>query len=228
MKRTIVQQVDPAHCERAADELYLILLERDRAFAARWRVGAKRFVGVLRIFILALSILGAAVCVVGLILEDRGGAGSPLGWLIPVFAGFAVLSFYLPRSGAAPEWTTRWAERRTRRTAAQYLSVARKLAPFEARYTFSGDTWTYTRYQEGREQKAWSRNVRKIRGRALAIQAESITVVFRTQSSFIPWMTILHEHPDLVAEMLRDAGVDTRRLGISEGSQAHEANNASG
>ena len=202
--------VDLDHCRRAADELYDIFRAQERVFVARWRLE-----GRLRVVVKIARALGMMLSLLGLILvctlrffDTRSWSTQPALWYIPLFLAFIVVMVFQPQLAArVREWSQRRSDNQARRLADKRLRAARRLAPYEADYDLKGDLLIYTRCKDGEWRLAWFRALGKYRARGLAVQADSITAVFRRPSSLVPSILILQSDRDWTGQVLREAGV---------------------
>jgi hypothetical protein len=87
------------------------------------------------------------------------------------------------------------------------MRVAKRFAPYEADFDLKGDLLTYARGKEGEWQYAWHRKLSKFRARGIAVQSDSVTVVFRRPTSLVPSMVILHDNPQRLRDALQEIGV---------------------
>lgn len=202
--------VDADHCQRAADELFEILRIQERGFVERWNAARTtrvalamlRWVGLL-FSLLALFLVGAV-----LYFDTRDWTTQPSLWSIPVLVAFFLFFVFMPSVIAGLQrWVFRRAEKRARRNADRCLRQARRLAPYEADFDFRGGLLVYLRGKDGVWQLGWSRMLRKFRDRGVAVQAGSITAIFRRPGSLHPAVVILQRDRDWTASILREAGV---------------------
>jgi hypothetical protein len=207
--------VDADHCQRAADELCEILRIQQRGFVERWNtarttrvvIGVARWVGLIA-SLLALLIIGAL-----LYFDTRVWATQPPVWYLSVFIAFFLFFVFAPAVVAGLQrWSFGRAEKRARRQADRCVKAARRLAPFEAEFDFRGDLLLYLRGKEDLWQLAWSRRLGRFRERGVAVQAGSVTAIFRRPRSLGPSVVILHRERDWAASILQHAGIATSRL----------------
>ena len=209
--------VDADHCQRAADELYGIFRIQQRGFAERWNAAR-----ATRIAIAVARWVGLIACVLGLLIigallyfDTRAWAVQPPAWYLPLFVAFFLFFVFTPRFVAGVHrWTFSRADQRARRQADRCVRQARRLAPYEAEFDFRGDLLLYLRGKEGVWQLAWSRLLGKFREKGLAVQAESVTVIFKRPKSLQPAAVILHRDRDWTASILQHAGITVSRLPI--------------
>lgn len=205
--------VDAAHCQRAEDELYAMLLRQDEAFATRWQVSAAgdfvfkiaRAAGVL------VSLLGLALTLTFLVLGSPAWAVPPDPWSLPLFGAGLVFFCLLPRirpslQASTWEWARRLSEKSCRRHAQRCVRDARRFAPFDAHYDFNGSLLVYSREKDSR-QIVWRRDLLKYRDRGFALRGASVTVIFRRPGSFSPSLVILQDSSDWLTRVLQDTGI---------------------
>lgn len=207
--------VDAAHCQRAEDELYAMLLRQDEAFAARWQAGAGSASNVVfkiaRAAGILASLFGMVLTLGFLVMGSPEWAVRPDPWFLPVFGAGLVFFCWVPRirpslQASVGTWARRVSERSCRRRAQRFVRDARRLAPFEAHYDVKGSLLIYSREKDGR-QIVWQRDLRKYRDRGLAIRGASVTAIFRRPGSFLPPMVILQDNSDWLTRVLQDASI---------------------
>jgi hypothetical protein len=211
--------VDSAHCQRAADELYEVLLAQERAFLARWHAarGMGAIVKIARVVGFVASLLGLVLISPLLYFDTTSWATQPPPWTIALFIAFAAFFVFQPRIATGiREWSLRSADKRARRHADKGLRMARNLAPFEADYDLKGDLLIYTRGGKDQWQLGWSQALAKFRVGGVAVQMPSITVIFKRSSSLMPAVLILQQGRDWTGEILRDVGVTVETRPIAD------------
>jgi hypothetical protein len=209
--------VDAVHCQRAADELYDMLWQQEREFLERYySLGlVKKVPRVLSVLGLLLSIVALLLCVASLAFDSYMWWRRPEAWAIPLFIALALMFVFFARlRDRLQAWTFQVVQRRARRRADKLVKVARKLAPYEAEFDVKGDLLVYSRGKDGNWQLAWSRKLSKFRNKGVAMQASSVTAIFRKRRSFVPSVVILQIDPTWVSEALQDAGVACKPIRI--------------
>jgi hypothetical protein len=202
--------VDAAHCQRATDELSAILSQQERAFLSRFdfRVPAKALLQTARVIGILASICGLGLCAVRLYFDSSSWTARSNMLLLLFFVTCSLIFAYQPWLVRRTwEWSFRGADRRARRHAERLVRVASRMAPFEADYEFKSDVLTYARGKDNAWHKGWSRPLKRFQARGLAVQAASVTVIFRKRTSFLPSVVILHEDREWPASVMRDAGI---------------------
>jgi hypothetical protein len=143
------------------------------------------------------------LCVAGLILALAFSAGGGITWrgyridllFVLYFGAGLALVRPLGRLGARPprplgwrppQWTWLW-KLLARRISARMLRVARRAAPFDARYAFAGRTVTYTRVTEAGTTVVWQRTLQGWR-----VSGSGFTLVLKSRRS-LQGILILHE-----------------------------------
>lgn len=197
--------VDTALCERAAADLYSILRHQEFAFIERWYSGWLATTGVkaLRIIGGLLSLFGLALCLLFAFAEPLLLREPHTLFAIAAFIGFVALFFYIDRFHPTMKaWSLALADKRSRRHAEKLVSIARKLAPFEANFDLHGDLLIYSRGKNDEWREAWNRRLSKFRRRGLAIHAANVTAVFRRRGSLFPSIVILRDGSDWLSRAL--------------------------
>ena len=202
--------VDAAHCERASAALTQILRSRAE-FRAKQRYAAwwnPRLAKWARIFALVTAVFGLAVTLSLRLFDTSDWARPPSAWFIPVFSAFIVFMLLQPRlEGPLRDWSFRVASLGIGRTVARVMREASRLAPFEADYELKGDLMVYCRGKDANWRLGWSRNLGKIRPGGHAVQAESLTVLFRKPTSVLPWAVILQQGREWPAAVMQELGI---------------------
>ena len=210
--------VDAAHCQRAEDELYAMLLRQDAAFAARFQfkpMGNVLF-KVARAAGIVASLLGIALTLAFLVLGSPSWAVPPDPWYLPVFSAGFVFFWFAHRlqpslQSGIRAWGERTSERSCRRGAARCVRDARRLAPFDAHYEVKDSLVVYSREKDGR-RIVWRRDLSKYRTRGLALRGTSVTAIFRRPGSFYPSVVILHDSSDWLTRVLQDTGINSSQI----------------
>lgn len=88
--------VDAAHCQRATDELSVILRQQQRAFLSRWdfRDSGKAVVQTARVVGILASIFGLTLCAVRFYSDPSNWSVHSTVWLIPFFVVCALFFSY--------------------------------------------------------------------------------------------------------------------------------------
>lgn len=213
--------VDAAHCQRAEDELYAMLLRQDVTFAARWQAGSSSVSNVglkiLRAGGILVSLLGIGLSLAFFILGTPEWAVPPDPWFLLFFCAGLVFFWWIPRfvpslQASVKAWARRVSEKSCRRHAQRFVRDARRFAPFEAHYDFKDSLLTYSREKDGRHI-VWQRNLLKYRDRGLAVRGANVTAIFRRPGSFYPPMVILQDRSDWLTRVLQDAGIASEQAG---------------
>jgi hypothetical protein len=186
----ICSTIDLAEIDRLetalAESFFQRLLEDRRQRMRR----AERTFKLQPKIVLWLSVAGF---VVALIVAMAGGLpyqGYRLELLFAVFfAATGALSFMLPRSHLwiVEPWLPFW---RTiaRIHATSLLKAARKAVPFDAEYTFDGDSVTYFRTAGGIKKIMWQRPLRGARD-----SGPGFTLLLKHERAISPTLIILHQ-----------------------------------
>jgi|GEM_PF-1845755 len=189
--------IDAAEIDRLEEALrasfYERLLADRRGTFARFEKFSKHRVTVIR------WLCFAGLVVAFLLALDRGlpYRGYRLDLLFALFFTCVyALSYFLPRypNLESKPWPPFW------RTIAKIhttglLKTARKLVPFDAEYTFDGDSVMYFRTVAGNKKFAWQRQLRGQR-----MSGPGFTLLLKNEKSMRPTVLILHQpSPDMNA-----------------------------
>ena len=198
--------VDTALCDRAVDDLYAILRYQEFAFIERWYSGWFATTGIkaLRIVGGLLSLFGLALCLLFALAEPLLLGDPRTLFAIVAFVGFVAVFFYIDRLHPTMKaWSLARADKRSRRHADKLVSIARKLAPFEANFDLQGDLLVYSRGKNDAWIEAWNRKLGKFRRRGLAMHTANVTAVFRRPRSLFPSIVILRDGSDWLSQALQ-------------------------
>jgi hypothetical protein len=205
--------IDAAHCQRAEDELFTMLLRQDLAFQARWQFNSTANVAfnIARWAGIFASLFGLALTLAFLVLGSPSWAVPPDPWHLPLFGAGLVVFWLLPRlrpslQASLQTWARRLSEKSSRWQAARFVRGARRLAPFEAHYDFNGSLLIYSR-EKGSRQIVWRRDLLKFRDRGLALRGTRVTAIFRSARSFDPPVVILQDNSDWLTRVLQETGI---------------------
>lgn len=202
--------VDAAHCQRATDELSVILRQQQRALLSRWdfRASGKAVLQTARVVGILASIFGVTLSAVRFYADPSNWSAESTIWVIPFFVACSLLFFFQPwLTSRFWEWSFQRADRRARLNAERALRVAKRMAPFEADYDYKSGVLTYARGKDNAWQHGWRRTLKRFQARGLAVQTDSATVIFRRRTSLFPAVVILHESREWPASVVRDAGI---------------------
>ncbi len=182
--------IDAAEINRLEEALrtafYERLLEDRRQRLARFGRFYKHRVTVIR----WLCFAGLAVAAILALAGGLPYQGYRLELLFAVFfICIYAVNFALPRNqqlNTAP-WPPFW-RTMAKIHASGLLKVARKLAPFDAEYTFDGDSVMYFRTVAGNKKFVWQRQLRGHR-----VAGPGFTLLLKNATSMRPTMIILHQ-----------------------------------
>jgi len=107
-----------------------------------------------------------------------------------------------PLAWRPPQWTWLW-KALARRISAGMLRVARRAAPFDARYVFSGRTVTYTRVTPAGAAEVWQRTLQGWR-----VAGPGFTLLLKSRKS-LQGILILHEPSARLDAWLAAQGIES-------------------
>lgn len=209
--------VNDVFLQRATDEVYKLLIDRNYQFSERWfnSFFVKKLVPILRYIGLYASLFGIALA--GFLMAKP--AVCPR-WLSPVFILLffilaTMLFCFLPKlEYAIQKWSRRFAAKGCRKYAITMMKQAVSLAPFIAEYEIKDGSITYYRGKDDNWSKAWGR---KLEG--VAFQGETQTVLFKKATSLYPSILILHNDSKTMKGALEslDISIESIPQKIAEG-----------
>jgi hypothetical protein len=182
--------IDAAEIDRLDEALRAafyerLLADRRRTFSrykkfAKHRVTIVRWICFAGLFVAMLLAFGGGVPYRGYRLE--------LLFSLFFICGYA-LSYFLPRypNWESKPWPPFW-RTLAKIHASGLLTAARKLAPFDAEYTFDGDSVMYFRTVAGNKKFAWQRPLRGQR-----MSGPGFTLLLKNEKSLRPTVIILHQ-----------------------------------
>jgi len=195
--------------DRVERECYEILLQQRLLYNERWYSSPlfSKAVPLLRAIGIALSILGAALCVFYLVYPSSCPKWFFAEMYLLFFVATGLVFYVLPRIEAKLIARMKGAGGPgCRRMAARLVAKARKRVPYEAQYDIKGDLMTYYCGKDNNWQQLWCRRLK-----GFAIVGGNATLFFRKPTSIQPTMLILYENNQALVGVLE-------RLGISHHS----------